>query len=241
MLAVCFALLLAQSLVSADDTSYNYFDFVRQWSPNYCYKSSRPCKALPAEINYWTIHGLWPSKDATQYPHDCAGSSCHFNTTTIPDLLDEMHLRWPTDYSGGDTKFWTHEYCKHGTCCTDILPDIHHYFSAALKLNRQLDVDRALQSAGILPSLDKPYTFEQLSSAMKDSFGVSQATYWCRYIKASNGESKQLVSQISVCITKDPNSLQPRDCPVAKGHSCDYNHPFYLLPFSVLENEIFES
>lgn len=233
MFSVCLALLLAQSLVAADNT-YNYFDFVRQWSPNSCYKSGHPCKTLPAEINYWTIHGLWPSKDASHYPADCAGSSCQLNTTAIADLLDEMHLKWPTDYSGGDTKFWTHEYCKHGTCCTDVLPGIHDYFSAALKLNRQLDVDMALQSAGILPSVDKPYTFDQLNSAMKESFGVDEATYWCRYVKASNGESQQLVFQISVCITKDPSSLKPRDCPVAAGNSCNMGQPFFLLPFSVL-------
>ena len=234
MLFVCFLLLLAPSLISADNT-YNYFDFVRQWSPNSCYKASHGCKQLPQQINFWTIHGLWPSRDASHYPADCAGSKCHLNTTAIPDLLDEMHLHWPTDYSGGDTKFWSHEYCKHGTCCTDVFPDVHHYFSAALTLNHHLDVDTALAKAGILPDLNKPYTFTQLDSAMKSSFGVDEATYWCRFVKEDDGSSRQLVFQISVCIAKDSASLNTQNCP-APGKSCVITKPFYLLPFSVLRD-----
>ena len=235
MFCLFFILLLCSAVASTErDNTYNYFDFVRQWSPNSCYKASHQCKELPQKINYWTIHGLWPSKDAHHYPADCAGSSCHFNTSSIPDLLDEMHLRWPTDYTGGDTKFWGHEYCKHGTCCTDILPDIHHYFKAALQLNERLDVDAALARAGILPDLNKPYTFAQLDKAMTSSFGVDVATYWCRHVKDEQGSSMQLMFQISVCIDKDPASLQPRDCPKSDRPLCNEDDPFYLLPFSVI-------
>ena len=229
-------LLLSHTLASTNTTTtYDTFKLVRQWYPNSCYKASPPCISLPRVVKYWTIHGLWPSKRGSTDPAYCAGSSCHLNVSWLPDLVDMMHQRWPTYESGGDAQFWKHEYCKHGTCCTDVFPDVHHYFSAALTLNHHLDVDTALAKAGILPDLNKPYSFTQLDSAMKSSFGVDEATYWCRFVKEDDGSSRQLVFQISVCIAKDSASLNTQNCP-APGKSCVITKPFYLLPFSVLRD-----
>lgn len=50
--------------------------------------------------------------------------------------------------------FWTHEYCKHGTCCTDVFPDQHSYFRGVLDLNKKYNMDTILDSAGIVASAD---------------------------------------------------------------------------------------
>ena len=222
-----FVILLGAAAGSND---YKYFDFTRQWSPNSCYKSPHSCKELPASIDSWTIHGLWPSEDATHYPSDCAGSSCRLNSTEIDDLVDEMIQKWPTDYKGSNTKFWSHEYCKHGTCCEDVLPTEHDYFSHALALHDKLDMDAVLAAGGLVPSLTATYHLEQMDAALKAGFGVSRATYWCRFVK-EDGTSKQLLFQVSVCIDKE---MVPRDCPVTAHQSCDAKKPFYILPWDVL-------
>jgi hypothetical protein len=89
-----------------------------------------------------------------------------------------------------------------------------------------------------LPDLYTPYTFEQLDRAMKRSFGVDQANYWCRkvLVNDNDGSSKQLVNQISLCIDKDPASLEPRNC-LASGKGCVRGDPFDLIPFGFLNEE----
>ena len=215
-------------VLSKDD--YRYFDFVRQWAPNVCYKSSHICKHLPSTISTWTIHGLWPTLDPTHYPSNCG--TCHFSAAAIADIAPEMHDKWPTDYKGGDTKFWSHEYCKHGTCCTDVLTSERDYFGQALTLHGELELEEALSGAGIEASEDQSYTLEQLEDAIETKFGVQRAHYWCRFIKENrHGHAKQLMYQLSVCVDK---SLQAINCPEQPKHSCVRDKPFYLLPFSVL-------
>ena len=230
MILVLFASYLLFVPSAAKDTRYNYFDFVRQWTPNTCYKSTHECSHLMPEIkDTWTIHGLWPSLDAKHYPSNCAGSLCNFNSSEIADLAPEMHLEWPTDFPGGDTKFWLHEYCKHGTCCTDVLPTEHDFFSMALSLHKKLNIEDALSAAGITPQLDVTYTMKEMKQAMETSFGVTDVVYWCRFVKDGNS-SKQLLYQISICVSKEFDVI---NCP-DDTRSCVDEKPVYLLPFSIL-------
>lgn len=232
-LVVTLLFLLHVDYSAGHSNEYKFFDMVRQWTPNTCYLSSHKCKHLIPQIkDVWTIHGLWPSLDAKHYPADCAGSTCHFNTSSIADLLPMMHVEWPTDYSGGDTKFWNHEYCKHGTCCTDVLPTQHDFFSKALELHHLYNVEQALAVAGIVPDLHVTYTMEQLRQAVETSFGVKEAVFWCRSVK-DNGISKQLLFQISICFTK---GFDVMDCPKVKPPLCAEDKPFYLLPYSILNS-----
>ncbi|XP_063677210.1 uncharacterized protein LOC134813401 [Bolinopsis microptera] len=214
-------LLLSHTLASTDTTTYDTFKLVRQWYPNSCYKAGPACiSPLPRVVKYWTIHGLWPSKRGSADPVNC--TTCHFDPSTISDLVDMMHQRWPTYNNGGDARFWKHEYCKHGTCCTDQLPSPHKYFSTTLTLNNKLDMDKLLKNAGIVPDPRESYTFDQLDKAMK-----KKATYWCRTVAEEDGSSRQLVYQISVCMHK---KLAWIDCS-AQSKKCNRAKPFYLLPF----------
>ena len=225
-------MLLLLTLVTAEaQPTYKYFNFVRQWSPNACYTSPHACKHFPTNINTWTIHGLWPSLNATHYPSDCDGEFCNFNSTLIADLAPRLHDEWPSDYKGGDTKFWAHEYCKHGTCCTDLLSTERDFFEKVLCLHAKLDMGAALKRAHVVPDVNKPYGMDQLTDAIREGFNVERATLWCRFVKDGEGETKQLLYQVSICIDKE---FKPISCPEQARHSCDEAKAFYLLPFSVL-------
>ena len=223
-------LLSLVTLAHSRSSNYNYFDFVRQWSPGMCYKRGYNCKDFPDHIDGWTIHGLWPSEDAWNYPSDCA-SRCWLSTNTIRDLTNELHDEWPTAFGGGDTKFWAHEFCKHGTCCKDVYPSIRDYFSAGLSLHSALSLDDALAKANIHPSETKTFTFTQLDSALAAAFGDFRQSYWCRTIKEGS-KSKQLLYQVSTCLDKHEKVV---DCPIGKSHYCDRSHPLYLLPWSLID------
>ena len=65
----------------------------------------------------YTIHGLWPTWNATSWPQFCDNSSV-FNPDLLGEIvLNEMRRDW---YScpgyGNNTSFWSHEWSKHGTC-----------------------------------------------------------------------------------------------------------------------------
>ena len=60
-----------------------------------------------------------------------------------------MEEEWPTLScpSNDGTKFWTHEWVKHGTCSESEL-DQRQYFEAALKLKEKANLLQALTNAG---------------------------------------------------------------------------------------------
>lgn len=67
----------------------------------------------------------------------------------ISDLIGGLEKNWPslTCPSSDDTKFWTHEWEKHGTCSESEL-DQHEYFEAALKLKQKVNLLQILENAG---------------------------------------------------------------------------------------------
>ena len=206
-------------------------DFVRQWGPGICYKRiSHSCKNFPDHITSWTIHGLWPSEDAFNWPSDCA-ARCGLSRAALTDLLEELHRVWPTAFRGGDTKFWRHEFCKHGTCATDVYPDVHDYFAATLAFHRALSIDDAFAEAGIVPDINSTFTFEQLDEALATSFGPGRAGYWCRWVKEGE-QSRQLLWQVSTCVDRQGTVI---DCPAGKTRDCARGQPLYLLPWTVLD------
>ena len=91
---------IKKSLFSAEvkvtaDTSYKYLDLVLQWAPGSCYNFKYCKKKIP---NTWTIHGLWPSVNYTNYPVNCAGS-CAPDIAGLPgDLVTKMEKKWPDFY-----------------------------------------------------------------------------------------------------------------------------------------------
>ncbi|XP_063678056.1 ribonuclease Oy-like [Bolinopsis microptera] len=210
--------------------SYNYFNLVRQWTPNMCYKAKKSCRNMPSYVSEWTVHGLWPSYNEYDWPEDCQ-NHCVLRSSEISHLEREMNREWPTSYSSQNYGFWRHEYCKHGTCCTDKFRTAADYFKGALNLHQKYDMDRALRNGGIVPSTAKAYRVSDFDRALKTAFGVSKVGYWCRFAKDNKGIYRQLLWQVSLCISK---SLNVVECPADDDGACNRNKPVLYLPYSVL-------
>ena len=58
----------------------------------------------------FTIHGLWPQA------YYC--SNTPFSESALNPIMNEMDEDWLScpEYGGNNTKFWSHEWEKHGTC-----------------------------------------------------------------------------------------------------------------------------
>lgn len=74
----------------------------------------------------WTIHGLWP-----QWDDDCSGED--FDIDKLDSIRDRLDQDWYScpEYHDSNTKFWQHEWEKHGTCTGMSQVD---YFSKGLNL-----------------------------------------------------------------------------------------------------------
>ncbi|OBS78665.1 hypothetical protein A6R68_18949 [Neotoma lepida] len=115
---------------------------------------------------------------------DC-NHSWPFNLNEIQDLLVDMKIYWPDVIhpSPNRSRFWKHEWDKHGTCAAqlDALNSEKKYFGKSLDLYKQLDLNSVLQKFGIKPSIN----------------------YY-------QGEQVQTVGQIELCFTKE--DFQLRNC-----------------------------
>lgn len=101
----------------------------------YCYKLYR---------FHFTIHGLWPNYKDGGWPEFCDSENT-FDESKIEDLKEQMEEEWPSFMGNNDDAvFWKHEWEKHGTCATDVLPDEHKYFKTVLKLHYRYNLEVCL-------------------------------------------------------------------------------------------------
>lgn len=162
--------------------------FAQQWAPGY------------GPMNKFTIHGLWPDFcDKKHGPaNGCDPSRKYPNVTIFLDnkLKDKLEEIYPSYIKGNHSRFWSHEWGKHGTCLSTLSPECYNrdnyrtgsevaeYFELNVKLHKQLDVYQALEKAGIKP---KGYTrnpeekdlipLKTVDRALRKAFGVrSQLT-----------------------------------------------------------------
>lgn len=219
------------------DTSYKYLDLVFEWAPGSCYNFTYCNKEIP---NTWTIHGLWPSVNYTQYPVNCAGT-CAPDIEGLPgDLVTKMEKKWPNFYQDhdheGNEKLWKHEWCKHGTCCSDLLSSPLNYFNKALSLYDTISLDTTLKSAGITPNLTTSYTFSALNSTLTSALGVSTFRYWCKQVA-----KQQVLYRVGLCVGRS-TEFNWQDCPGGEFHEkCDQERQFYLIPMSAAAGVFFNA
>ncbi|PON58321.1 Ribonuclease T2-like [Parasponia andersonii] len=150
---------------------FDFFYFVQQWpgdtkKKSCCYpKSGKPA----ADFG---VHGLWPNFNNGSYPSDCDPNN-PYDQSQILDLIGCMEEEWPTFScpSNNGTKFWAHEWNKHGTCSKSVL-DQHDYFQATLNLKKKVDLLQALQTAGIEPN-GTFYKLDNIGEAIKNGIGYT--------------------------------------------------------------------
>ena len=78
----------------------------------------------------WSIHGLWPQYELNKYPTYC--ESLKFDIKNLESIEQELEKKWYSDKEK-NSKFWEHEYLKHGSCMFEKLTELE-YFEKALEL-----------------------------------------------------------------------------------------------------------
>lgn len=132
-----------QSSSQADNSSsgsnaFDFFVYSMSYQPEFCRENGGTFAGCHAPREEWqgqlTIHGLWPSRDDGTWPAACTNE--RFDPSLLADLSEDLAERWPnikalSPDTKGHTKFWEHEWAKHGTCSGLSQAD---YFSTALDL-----------------------------------------------------------------------------------------------------------
>ncbi|XP_028800245.1 ribonuclease 3-like [Neltuma alba] len=194
--SILLKLLILQHLsvlfVSQD---FDFFYFVQQWPQAYC-DTKRSCcypKSGKLEADF-SIHGLWPNYNDGSWPSNCDPDSV-FDKSQISDLISSMEKNWPalSCPSSNETRFWSHEWEKHGTFSESEL-DIRDYFEKALELKQKVNLLKILKDAGIEPD-DGLYSMESIRGAIKEAIGFTPGIE-CNKDSAHNSQ----LYQVYLCV-----------------------------------------
>ncbi|KAG8892805.1 ribonuclease T2-like, partial [Tulasnella sp. 417] len=139
----------------------------------------------------WTVHGLWPDNCDGTWGQFCDPSREYPSVAQVlkdnnrEDLLDWMTKHW-LDQKGDNESFWEHEWNKHGTCMSTLeakcMPksskngtDAVAYFQTTINLHKAVPTYKILAAAGIYPSTNRSYTYDELTSAVEKEMGYIPA------------------------------------------------------------------
>nr|ABV71999.1 S11-RNase [Prunus mume] len=181
--------------------SYDYFQFVQQWPPTNCRVRTK-C-SNPRPLQYFTIHGLWPSNYSNpKMPSNCIGSQ--FNESRVyPYLRPKLKISWPDVESGNDTKFWEGEWNKHGTCSERILNQMQ-YFQRSQAMWKSHNISEILKNASIVPHPTQTWTYSDIVSPIKT------ATKRTPLLRCKYDKKTQLLHEVVFCYGY--NALKHIDC-----------------------------
>ncbi|KAH8398408.1 hypothetical protein KR215_012199, partial [Drosophila sulfurigaster] len=192
-----------------NDHEWDVLIFTQQWPVTTCYhwreqNPSHEC-VLPQQKEFWTIHGIWPTKFERIGPNFC-NRSAEFNPDQLQAILDRLNTYWP-DLEGASSEewLWKHEWLKHGTCAAVLaeLDDEYKYFNQGLKWRENFIMSRVLDAAGIHP--DSNNTVIALNNAIVRGLGKNPSIH-CFY---DSKTSISYLAEIRICFNK---SLELMDC-----------------------------
>nr|BBG82762.1 S31-RNase [Prunus armeniaca] len=191
--------------------SYDYFQFVQQWPPTTCRFRKKCFKPRPLQI--FTIHGLWPSNySSPTKPSSCTGSEFK---ELAPRLRPKLKISWPNVESSNDTKFWEHEWKKHGTCSERTLNQIQ-YFWRSHSMWRSHNITEILKNASIVPHATQTWTYSDIAAPIK---AVTQTIPSLRCKSDPAQPNIQFLHEVVLCYGY--NALKQIDCNRTPG--CKYN------------------
>ncbi|KAK7819885.1 ribonuclease 1 [Quercus suber] len=90
---------------------------------------------------------------------------------TLSDLMTNLQKDWPSLScpSSNVSRFWSHEWEKHGTCSESQI-DQHDYFEAALNQKKKVNLQQILRIARIEPD-DGFYSLDNIVRAIIKGIG----------------------------------------------------------------------
>ncbi|KAK4399804.1 Extracellular ribonuclease LE [Sesamum angolense] len=215
-------LLLLLQCLSHLGHGYDFFYFVQQWSSSYCDTKRSCCYPTTGKPTAnFTIHGLWPNYNNGSYPSNCNKNS-PYDGTKVSVLFSRLQVNWATLAcpTNNGTKFWSHEWEKHGTCSESVL-DQHSYFEATLHIKDKVNLLQILEAAGIRPD-DNFYNVEDIKEAIKAGTGYA-ATVECNSDPSKNAQ----LFQIYLCV--DASGKDLIECPVIPKRKCNSSIQFPIF------------
>jgi len=209
--------------------TFDYMLFVESWDGSFC---SDGCCILPdtgASVKLgFSVHGLWPEYYDNDYPSCC---SSNITRDMIDNLLERntevremLNTHWPALKR---CRFVRYETEKHGTCAAAVYGATENglidYWTAIVKLSSRFDHEKALASAGIVPSETTLYKLSEVQSAINRYVGA-KVNVAC--------QSGNIIDEVRVCVKRPTNAremLNPVvfNCPNPED-SCDSK--VYFLP-----------
>ncbi|XP_028680181.1 ribonuclease T2-like [Erpetoichthys calabaricus] len=214
--------------IQAKFCSWECMKFTLMWPGTYCVSLKKLKCSIPANVKGWTIHGLWPMI----HNENCCDCWPIFRSDL--DVLEpQLSMLWPTLIQNKSSfSFWQEEWRRHGACagCVEGMNSPTKYFQTALKLRGNFDVDRALQTAGVFPSCNVSYNYNQLYSTLRPIVG-DVLTIQC----VQDHKGRQVWVQLKITMTKTftlgCNKLQAsEDSQEPPGHPCPRTEPIFYFP-----------
>ncbi|XP_064548188.1 ribonuclease Oy [Drosophila montana] len=206
-----------------DAHSWDVLIFTQQWPVTTCYHwreedPTHEC-TLPQKKEFWTIHGIWPTKLGQIGPNFC-NKSAEFNPEQLQAIIDRLNTYW-MDLEGDSSQeyLWKHEWLKHGTCAAVLaaLDNELKYFGQGLKWRERYVMSNILDAAGIHP--DSNNTVIALNNALVRGLGKNPSIHCLFDVK----HDISYLSEIRICFDK---TLELIDCDGVKlGDVVAINYP----------------
>lgn len=204
---------MSRTWYSAEE--WKYLTLTMSWPQTFCLTQDFKDCRIPQNVHNWTIHGLWPSSDSGEGPSYC-GKKPFFDSSKVKGLLNGLNKFWPDLIDVGSYyAFWSHEWCRHGTCANSVpsLKGETNYFNKTLQLFQNFNPYSTLSRAGITPSDSKTYPKKDIMNALTTafSFNISIGCY------RQNDSSIDYLHEVYVCMDK---SFHLIDCPDRENATC---------------------
>lgn len=195
--------------IENNDKNWDVLIFTQQWPVTTCYHwmeedHTNECN-MPNEKEFWTIHGIWPTKYGTSGPGFC-NKTAKFDINKLNDFINDLKLYWPEIEIGPEyDSLWKHEWLKHGTCASSItqLDNEAKYFYQGLKWRTKYLISMILGNSNIHP--DSENTVINIHNALKKFLNYNPSIH-CLYDRKKD---ISYLSEIRICFNK---TLELIDC-----------------------------
>jgi ribonuclease T2 len=195
--------------------SFDYYVFSRSWAPTFCAVNKQGiCNKNTTIKQQFTIHGLWPTWKNGSWPQYCTGEK--LNTSEFDDIIPDLSSHWSDD-GNPDPNWWSHEWCKHGTCSqgSSGISNQRDYFLKTLCIDLSLGANTHHLTASINNPYNKTYLQEKLGASLHCS-------------EIAKFGNKSLLSEITVAVSRDFKNIDP----LADDGSC--SESVYLVPYNYI-------
>ncbi|XP_062596383.1 ribonuclease Oy-like [Saccostrea cucullata] len=178
---------------------FDHFVLAFRWPVTFC--ENNACAKLPPD--FWTIHGLWPSKFNGNRVAYC--SNITFNENNIPQkTLEPMNKIYPNLYdTQSNVNFWSQQWRKHGTCANVTgTRNVSEYFTKVINLASMYNIDQILTDYNIT----KGNTFK--IKVIED--GIKFKTNHLPSIQTTAGQKPCWLFEIRLCFNTTFNQIDCR-------------------------------